>query len=132
MHSKRSCAKGVITMGKIRRKFNEEFKVSLVRQIEEKKIAVSAAARKYQISTGLVYTWLRRYSGINPANIVTKPTVKERELACENAALKEKLADLFMQVELLKKAEVWATTKKSASSLIYTSSNWARYKRGAK
>jgi transposase-like protein len=119
-------------MGKVRRKFSEEFKVKLVRQIDEKMITASAAARKYQISGGLVYNWIRRYRGTDPARIVEKPTVRERELERENAALKEKLAELFMQVELLKKAEDWVANKKSASSSIYTSSNWARYKKGAK
>jgi transposase-like protein len=119
-------------MGKVRRKFSEEFKVNLARQIEEKKITVDAAMRKYQISSGLVYTWMRRYKGMDPGSIVVKPSIREKELERENSALKEKLADLFMQVELLKKAEDWVASKKSASSLIYTSSNWARYKKGAK
>ncbi len=119
-------------MGKVRRKFNEEFKANLVNQIQSKKFTVSAAARKYQISSGLVYTWIKKYSDINPANIPARQSAREKELERENALLKEKLADLFMQVELLKKAEDWVANKKNATSLIYTSSNWARYKKGAK
>jgi transposase-like protein len=119
-------------MGRVRRKFSEEFKANLVRQIEEKKITASAASRKHQISGGLVYTWMRRYSGVDPASIPAKPTSREKELERENATLKEKVADLFMEVELLKKLEDFVAKKRSASSLIYTSSNWARYKKGAK
>ncbi len=124
--------KGMITMGKVRRKFTDEFKFNLVSQITSGSTSAATAARKHQISPNLVYRWIRSFKGRSADEIVHQPSTREKELARENAALKEKLADLFMQNELLKKAETWMAQRKSATSSVITSSNLARYKKGVK
>jgi transposase-like protein len=123
-------------MGRVRRKFAEDFKIKVAMQVAGGVLTISQAARKYQISTGLVATWTRTFgngSGASDSSgVAQRPSARERELESENQLLKEKLADLFMQVELLKKADTWMTQRRNASSSIVTKSNLGRYKKGAK
>ena len=48
-------------MGKIRRKFEVEFKRRLVEQIETGQMTLSAAARQYQISPSVIQRWRTQY-----------------------------------------------------------------------
>ena len=50
-------------MGKIRRKFEVEFKRRLVEQIETGQMTLSAAARQYQISPSVIQRWRTQVRG---------------------------------------------------------------------
>ena len=44
----------------IKRRFSEEFKRELVREIDQGKMRVSAVAREYSVSGSAVYQWLAK------------------------------------------------------------------------
>lgn len=46
----------------IKRRFSEEFKREMVREIDQGKMRVSAVAREYSVSGNAVYQWLAKYS----------------------------------------------------------------------
>jgi transposase len=123
-------------MGRIRRSFSYDFKMKVVTSVTSGKLTVSEAARKNQISSGLVCHWLKKFA-TPAAEAGTRQSAppqsgREKELERENAQLKEKVAELFLQVDLLKKAEISKPSKKNVSSSVITASNWAQYKKAAK
>ena len=119
-------------MGKVRRKFTDDFKLAVVRQVQAGSITASAAARKHQISPNLIYMWMKKFDGGNTETNQARPSPRERELERENAQLKEKVAELFLAVDFLKKTELAISQKRVGSSSVITKSNWARFKKGAK
>ena len=46
----------------IKRRFSEEFKREMVKEIDQGKMRVSAVAREYSVSGNAVYLWLAKYS----------------------------------------------------------------------
>lgn len=125
-------------MGKVRRKFDDNFKQKVVEKIESGQMTLSGACRHYKISPGCMSRWLTKFgdaSGEAPQQTrlkAPKASSRERNLERENLVLKEKLAELYVQVELLKKAEDWIQQRRKERSSIVTSRSWARSKRGAK
>lgn len=121
-------------MGKVRRKFDDQFKQEVVTKIKSGELSLTGACRKYQISPGCMTRWLTKFDPSHPEHTKSIPKIstRERELERENLRLKEKLADLFMQVDLLKKAESWMEQRKKERSSIITSRNLARFKKAAK
>ena len=93
-------------MGKQRRKFETGFKQQIVQEVESGLLAVSAASRKYQISGSVIDRWRRqaRQGGLQAA-----PSVREKFLERENRELKEKLAELYLENDHLKKTRGLAT-----------------------
>ena len=67
-------------MGKIRRKFEVEFKRRLVEQIETGQMTLSAAARQYQISPSVIQRWRTQYEA---NQLVDRPSSRERALEAE-------------------------------------------------
>ena len=104
-------------MGKIRRKFQVEFKQQLVQQIELGAITQSQAAREYQISASVIGRWRLQFQrGV----LVERPSTRERLLEAENEKLKAKVGDLTMKIDLLKKMEDYARRQRSADSSVIT------------
>ena len=61
-------------MGKIRRKFEVEFKKRVVEQIETGQMGLSAAARQYQVLPSVIQRWRTQY----PANqLVNRPSGRD-------------------------------------------------------
>lgn len=116
-------------MGKQRRKFEVGFKQQIVREVESGLLSLTAAARQYEISPSVIRRWRDKAGqGILQAG----PSAREKALERENRELKEKLAELYMQVELLKKMEAYARRQQSAATSVITSGNFRRFRRGAK
>jgi transposase-like protein len=46
----------------IRRKFSEEFRQEMVKEIDQGKMSVTAVAREYSVSGSAVYQWLAKHS----------------------------------------------------------------------
>jgi len=86
-------------MGKQRRKFEAGFKQQIVQEVESGLLSVGAARRKYQISGSVIDRWRRqaRQGGLD-----TAPSARERVLERENRELKERLAELYLEVDHLK------------------------------
>lgn len=89
---------------------------------------ISVLCEKYQLSDQLVRFW--KNSWIKGLLVEKKNfrTLELKALEKENQQLKEKLAELYLEMDLLKKVVPWLQRKKSISSSTITSSNWARYK----
>jgi transposase-like protein len=116
-------------MGKIRRKFEVEFKRRLVEQIASGQITLSAAARQYQVSPSVIQRWRTQYEA---NQLVDRPSSHERALEAENERLKAKVGDLVMQIDHLKKLQSWMERNRNVDTAVITGKNWGRYRRGAK
>lgn len=116
-------------MGKIRRKFDLPFKQKIIQLIESGEISQSEAARQYQLAPSLIQRWRSQ----KPKGLLRETPSKEmRLLQIENDRLKKKLAELVMDIELLKKVEAYARQKRSVDTCVITSKNLARFQEGAK
>jgi transposase-like protein len=116
-------------MGKQRRKFETGFKQQIIQEVESGLLAVSAASRKYQISGSVIDRWRRqaRQGGLQAA-----PSVREKFLERENRELKEKLAELYLENDHLKKLGDWLRQRKSVTTSVITAESLARLPKGLK
>lgn len=116
-------------MGKIRRKFEVDFKRQLVAQIEAGQLSMAQAARDYQLAHSVLERWRAKYRN----NALSDPlSTRERQLEAENEKLKTKIGDLVMQMEHLKKLQAWVQQRRSADTSIITAKNWDRFRKPAK
>ena len=116
-------------MGKQRRKFETGFKQQIVQEVDSGLFSVGAASRKYQISGSVIDRWRReaRQGGFD-----TAPSARERLLERENRELKERLAELYLEVDHLKKLGDWLRRHKSVSTSVITAESLARLPKGSK
>lgn len=116
-------------MGKQRRKFETGFKQQIVQEVDSGLLSVSAASRKHQISGSVIDRWRRQagQGGLDPA-----PSPRERLLERENRELKERLAELYLEVDHLKKLGDWLRRHKSVSTSVITAESLARLSKGPK
>jgi transposase-like protein len=124
-------------MGKIRKKFSPEYKYQVGQEVLSGKLTAGEACRKYQIASSTLAGWTAQLktspSSSAPAQVFQpRPSAKEKQLEKENLLLKEKLADLYLKVELLKKVDNFKQQMKNESSSIITSTNWDQFKQGVK
>ena len=119
----------IFEMGKIRRKFEAEFKRQLVAQIEAGQITLREAAREHQLSRSLVEYWREQYRN---NGLVDRPSSRERQLEAENEKLKAKIGDLVMQMDHLKKMQSWAQRKRNADTSVITAKNLDQFRKPAK
>ena len=116
-------------MGKIRRKFETEFKRQLIAEIEGGKTTAGQAARDHQISRSVIERWRVRYH--NNA-LVDRPSSRERQLEAENEKLRAKVGELVMQMDHIKKLQAWVQRRKNADTSIITAKNWDQFRKPAK
>ena len=116
-------------MGKIRRKFEAEFKRQLITQIEAGAMTVAQASRDQQLSRSLIERWRVQYR--NNA-LVDHPSSRERRLEAENEKLKAKIGDLVMQMDHIKKWQAWVQRQKNAATSVITPKNWDQFRKPAK
>jgi transposase-like protein len=116
-------------MGKQRRKFETGFKQQIIQEVESGLLSVSAASRKYQISGSMIDRWRRqaRQGGLD-----TTPSARERLLERENRELKERLAELYLEVDHLKKLGDWLRRHKNGTTSVITAESLARLPKGSK
>ncbi len=117
-------------MGRIRRKFEPEFKLRIAQQVLSGENTQNALAREYGIAPCVIRHWVKKIE--DGEMLSSGPSMQERRLQEENRQLKEKLAELYMQVELLKKIPSFVQSQRSARSSVVTSSNLARLRGDAK
>lgn len=116
-------------MGKQRRKFETGFKQQIVQEVESGLLSVSSASRKYQISASVIDRW-RRQAG--RGGLDSAPSARERLLERENRELKEKLAELYLENDHLKKLGDWLRRNKSGATSVITAENLVRLPKGPK
>jgi transposase-like protein len=116
-------------MGKQRRKFETGFKQQIIQEVESGLLSVSAASRKYQISGSVIDRWRQqaRQGGLEAA-----PSAREKVLERENRELKEKLGELYLENDHLKKLGDWLRRHKSVSTSVITAQSLTRLPKGAK
>ena len=119
----------IFVMGKIRRKFETEFKRQLIAQIEAGQLTVREAAREHQLSRSLVEYWREQYRN---DHLVDRPSSRERLLEAENEKLKAKVGELVMQMDHIKKLQAWVQRKKSADTSVITAKNLDQFRKPAK
>lgn len=116
-------------MGKIRRKFDVQFKTKVCQSIEAGVCTVLDICREHQLQRPVVEGWLKRHIS---GGLVATPGCRERDLERENEKLKAKIGELTMTVDLLKKVEAWKRQQKSVDSSIITSRNLAQFQKPAR
>jgi transposase-like protein len=116
-------------MGKQRRKFEAGFKQQIVQEVDCGVLSVSAASRKYQIAGSVIERWRRQafHGGLD-----TVPSARERMLERENRELKERLAELYLEVDHLKKLGDWLRRHKNGTTSVITAESLARLPKGSK
>jgi len=116
-------------MGRIRRKYEADFKRQLIAQIEAGQVTAQQAAREHQLSRSLIEYWRKQYH--NNA-LVDRPSKRERQLEAENEKLKAKIGDLVMQMDYIKKLQAWVQRNRNADSSVTTAKNLDQFRKPAK
>ena len=73
--------------------------------------------------------WREQYLG---KSLVERPSSRERQLEAENKKLKSKIADLVMEMDHIKKVQVWVQQKRSADTSVITLKNLDQFRKPAK
>ena len=115
-------------MGRIRRRFDVQFKTRVCEAIRSGMMTVAEVCREYQLARTPVDRWLAAYDA---GTLGARQSTRERELERENEKLKAKVGELTMQIDILKKIEDWKRRERSVASSIITSENLARFQRPA-
>lgn len=116
-------------MGKQRRKFETGFKQQIVQEVESGLLSVSAASRKHQISGTVIDRWRRQ---ARQGGLEATVSVREKFLERENRELKERLAELYLEVDHLKKVGDWLRRHKNGTTSVITAESLARLPKGSK
>ena len=87
-------------MKRTRRKFSREFKISVIRELENGK-TYAQVCREHEIHPSMIAKWKREYRG-DPDNAF-KGSGNVCELQARNAELERMVGQLFMEVTFLKK-----------------------------
>ena len=116
-------------MGKIRRRFDVQFKTRICETIRGGLASISEVCQEYQLSRTVVDRWLTAF---DEGRLTERSSSRERELERENERLKAKVGELTMPIDILKKIEDWKRREKSVASSIITEENLARFQRPAK
>ena len=119
----------IFEMGKIRRKFEAEFKRQLIAQIEAGQVTIGQAARDQQISRSVIERWRVQFR--NNA-LIDRPSSRERQLETENEKLKAKVGELVMQMDHIKKLQAWVQRRKNADTSVITAKNLDQFRKHAK
>lgn len=115
-------------MGKIRRKFDIQYKIKVAEAIASGAIDIGELCGDHQLSRGVVDRWVAAYK----EGSLGASANREKELERENEKLKAKIGDLTMQIDLLKKVESWKKSQRSVDTSIITPSNLAQFQKPAK
>ena len=92
-------------------------------------MSVSAASRKHQISGTVIDRWRRQ---ARQGGLEATASVREKFLERENRELKERLAELYLEVDHLKKLGDWLRRHKNGTTSVITAESLARLPKGPK
>lgn len=115
-------------MGKIRRKFDIQFKTQVVQAIQSGQ-SVKEICQEQQLNRQTVERWVEKYT---QGRLTAGPTLREKSLEKENEKLKAKIGDLVVQIDLLKKFHEEIRRKRSVDSSVLTLRNLAQFQKDAK
>jgi putative transposase len=85
-----------------KKRFSDERKVLIIRESHAE--GVAQTARKYGVSEQTLYTWRKRFGGMEPNQVG-----ELRRMQQENARLKKLLAERDLEIEVMKEitAKKW-------------------------
>lgn len=115
-------------MGKIKRKFDVQFKMQICQAIESSTASLIEICQQHQLQKSTVQGWLARYVS---GELEKRSPDRLRQLERENEKLLAKVGQLTMTVDLLKKVDDWKRQQKSAALPVITSRNLAQYQKPA-
>lgn len=116
-------------MSKKYKSYDIGFKQQLMQEIESGIITSADASRMHGIASSVISKWLKKY---RDGSLTKGPSGREKVLEKENRELKEKLGELYMQIEVLKKIQSLKSPRPIAPTSIITSKNLEQYQKGAK
>jgi transposase-like protein len=117
-------------MGRVRRKFDSEFKLDIVRQILSGEATQSKICREHALSPNAVRRWIDAFE--SGQEIKDQPSAREKQLERENKALMAKVGELVMQVDHLKKLDSYLSQLKKGSTSVITAKNLKQSRGAAK
>ena len=115
-------------MGKVKRKFDIEFKKQIIETIDSGHKTLTETAREHQISAGLLVKWRRQ---LREGSLVAGPSSREKALEAELAKYRELCGKQAFENDWLKKMLEFSKRLKSESSSVVTSANWSPSKKDA-
>jgi len=116
-------------MGKVKRKFDIEFKKQLIGRVDSGQAKLSDVAREYQLSPGLLVKWRRQ---LQEGGLVSGPSAREKALEAELVKYRELCGKQAFENDFLKKTlEILKRLREERSSVV-TSSTLDPSKKGAK
>lgn len=115
-------------MGKIRRKFDIQFKIQVCQAIENGSTSMTEVCHEHQLQRPTVEAWMARYQS---GELEQRTPDRLRQLERENEKLRAKVGELTMSIDVLKKIENWKRQQKSAVLPVITSKNLAQYRKPA-
>ena len=85
-------------------RFSDEQIVAIVRESEREGVTVAQVAKKHGITETTLFRWRKRFGGLDPSQ-----AAELRRLQHENARLKKLVADLTVDVDILREvnAKKW-------------------------
>jgi transposase-like protein len=132
-----------MTKTKPRREFSVEFKRSILAEIDRGEATMTEIAAKHDLRVNMICRWRRQLRDQEldqavaeaPKSTVAKEGVDPRyvrELEAKLREANEKLGEMYIVVEGLKKLQLVPGSTKNASSFVVTGTSWARSKRPAR
>jgi transposase len=120
-------------------KHSVEFMMAVAEQVLSGQMSYRQASERYGVSHGSISCWKEKYRKFMLHRMkqagrkgALTPVGREAALELENKQLKQELADLYLQVRMLKKVQAFEEQAKRDASSIITSESFERSKRGAK
>ena len=102
---------------------------SSVRMPLQLSFTLAQLSRRYDISSGLIRHWTKRYE---QGGLVEGPSLPEKELRARNAELERMVGRLTMENDLLKKAVEYTLRRRKENSSPITAKSLAASKGGVK
>lgn len=116
-------------MGKIKRKFDIQFKVQICQSIEAGGRTVRQVCQEHQLQKVTVERWLQKYVS---NTLESQAGGREREMEREIEKLRAKVGELTMTLDLLKKTQSFRAPSRGVNPLIVTSRSWDQSQKVAK
>lgn len=116
--------------------WTSEYMYMVAKKVVEEGMKYRAAAKTFNVSTGSVGSWVRKYKK-GTLSASTKGVEQSEELKIfrleeQVKDLKGEIGDLYLQNQMLKKALYHSQTKKKENSSVITSENLAQFQKAVK
>lgn len=116
-------------MGKIKRRFDLQFKTEVVQAIQSGSQTLREICQEHQLSRQTVERWEEKFS---QGTLTARQSLREKTQEREIEKLRAKVGDLVMQIDLLKKFHQEVRRKRSVDSSVITLKNLAQFQKDAK